>query len=106
MIITPVGKDDAVSAKAEEVYAALRALGVDVLLDDRSERPGVKFKDADLIGIPIRITIGKRGLEKGEAEVKERNRAEADSLPFDGLAEAIAAKVRTGGGRLLEATKG
>jgi prolyl-tRNA synthetase len=101
VLVTPVGKDDAVNAKGEEVYAALRAAGVDVLLDDRDERPGVKFKDADLIGIPIRITIGKRGLEAGEAEVKGRTESEAEALPFDGLASVIAERVRAQGGRLL-----
>jgi len=100
VLVTPVGKDDAVMQKGEEVYEALRAAGIDALLDDRSERPGVKFKDADLIGIPIRITIGKRGLESGEAEVKGRDEADAESVPFDGLANAIAKRVEDGGGRL------
>ncbi len=87
--------------KGEEVYRALRAAGVDALLDDRSERPGVKFKDADLIGIPIRITIGKRGLSAGTAEVKDRGAPEAEAVPFDGLVAVIAARVEAGGGRLL-----
>jgi prolyl-tRNA synthetase len=51
---------------------ALSEKGVDVLIDDRKERPGVKFKDADLIGIPVRVTIGPKTLEKGGAEVKGR----------------------------------
>ncbi len=57
---------------AEDLYNQLNAAGVETLLDDRNERPGVKFKDADLIGIPVRITIGPKGLAQGEVEVKYR----------------------------------
>ena len=64
VIITLVKPDDEVqSALAEEIYEKLEAVGVEVLLDDRKERPGVKFKDADLIGIPVRITVGKLAAE-------------------------------------------
>ena len=56
VIVTPLGKEDAPLVKATEIYEALRAQGVEVLLDDRNERPGVKFKDADLLGIPVRVT--------------------------------------------------
>ncbi|MEA3386358.1 MAG: His/Gly/Thr/Pro-type tRNA ligase C-terminal domain-containing protein, partial [Thermodesulfobacteriota bacterium] len=56
----------------------LMAQGVDVLLDDRKERPGVKFKDADLLGIPLKIVVGKRLKEKGEVEIK--NRATGDTI--------------------------
>jgi prolyl-tRNA synthetase len=59
-------------AAAEEIYQELTAVGVEVLYDDRDERPGVKFKDADLIGIPLRITIGPKSLAQGEVEVKNR----------------------------------
>jgi prolyl-tRNA synthetase len=54
------------------LYAALTTAGVEVLLDDRDERPGVKFKDADLIGIPFRIGIGEKSLARGEVEIKPR----------------------------------
>ena len=57
---------------AEKIYAELSAKGVDVILDDRDERPGVKFKDADLVGFPIRIAIGEKSLAKGEVELKRR----------------------------------
>jgi prolyl-tRNA synthetase len=60
---------------AEKLYAELVAQGVDVILDDRDERPGVKFKDADLIGFPIRVSIGEKSLAKGEVEIKPRNGA-------------------------------
>jgi len=65
-------KDAATSGIAEGFYNEMQALGYDVLLDDRDERPGVKFKDADLLGMPVRVVIGKRGLESGEIEVVER----------------------------------
>ncbi len=61
---------------AEKIYRELEAAGVEVLLDDRDERAGVKFNDADLIGIPIRVTVGARGLEKGVVEVKWREKEE------------------------------
>jgi prolyl-tRNA synthetase len=60
---------------AEKFYAELAAAGVDVILDDRDERPGVKFKDADLVGFPIRIALGEKALAKGEVEVKPRTGA-------------------------------
>jgi prolyl-tRNA synthetase len=72
--ITPlsVAADSAVMQMAEKIYAALNAEKIDVLLDDRDERAGVKFKDADLVGFPIRISIGEKSLAKGEVEVKKR----------------------------------
>ena len=72
--ITPlaVAPDSAVMKLAEQIYAELTASGIDVILDDRDERPGVKFKDADLVGFPIRIGIGEKSLAKGEVELKRR----------------------------------
>ncbi len=72
--ITPlaVGADTAVMKLAEQIYAELTAKGVDVILDDRDDRPGVKFKDADLVGFPIRLAIGEKSLAKGEVELKRR----------------------------------
>ena len=72
--ITPlaVGADTAVMKLAEQIYAELSAKGVDVILDDRDDRPGVKFKDADLVGFPIRLAIGEKSLAKGEVELKWR----------------------------------
>jgi prolyl-tRNA synthetase len=57
---------------AEQFYSELSAAGVEVILDDRDERPGVKFKDADLVGFPIRLGLGERSLAKGEVEIKIR----------------------------------
>ena len=88
VIITPIGKDEAPLAKATELYDSLRAEGVEVLLDDRSERPGVKFKDADLLGIPVRITVGSRGLKQGTVELKKRTDSESQDVPMDGAAAA------------------
>ena len=74
-------------ALAEKIYSDLTAAGVEVLIDDRNERPGVKFKDADLIGIPLRITVGRRAGE-GIVEVKRRDSDEAVEMTAD---EAVAA---------------
>jgi len=80
------GKSEAVKTAADALYADLRAAGIDVLLDDRDERPGVMFADAELIGIPHRVTLGERGLKDGVIEYQPR-RAEADS---DSGARAVA----------------
>jgi len=64
--------DEKVHQVSEKIYLDLQAQGLDVLMDDRDERPGVKFKDADLIGMPVRIVIGRKGLENGEIEIVER----------------------------------
>jgi len=65
-------KDDQVREAAEKIYQQLLAEDIEVLLDDRDERPGIKFKDADLIGIPLRVTVGARNLKEGNVELKER----------------------------------
>ena len=72
--ITPlvVAPDSAVMKLAEQIYAELIAKGVDVIIDDRDDRPGVKFKDADLVGFPIRIAIGEKSLANGQVELKRR----------------------------------
>jgi prolyl-tRNA synthetase len=66
-------------AAAEEIYAACRAAGFEVLLDDRDERPGVKFKDADLLGMPVRITVGNALAKEGVVEIKERRAPRRES---------------------------
>ncbi|MCA9607870.1 MAG: proline--tRNA ligase, partial [Myxococcales bacterium] len=92
--LTPIGKDDAPFELAEKLYAELGELGIEVLLDDRRERPGVKFKDADLIGVPLRVTIGDRGLKEGTLELKARTADAADKIPVEGAAARIAEAVR------------
>jgi prolyl-tRNA synthetase len=75
--ITPlnVAPGSAVMQRAEQIYAGLTARGVDVILDDRNDRPGVKFKDSELVGFPIRVGIGEKSLAKGEVEIKPRTGA-------------------------------
>jgi len=78
-------KDEAITAAANDLYGQLSKNGIEVLLDDRDERPGSKFKDADLLGIPYRIMVGKSFSEKGEVEIRDRATGTTLSLP---LAEA------------------
>ena len=73
---------------AETLVAELEAAGVSVLLDDRAERPGVKFKDADLLGLPLRVNVGERALAKGMIEVRDRRRGQLEAVP---MAHACAA---------------
>lgn len=91
VVICPIGfdKSDAVKLAANQLYADLLAAGIDVLLDDRGERPGVMFAEADLMGIPHRLVIGERGLAEGLVEYKARTSAEAQSLPLVNLAAAV-----------------
>ena len=89
VVIVPVNyqKSERVRSVADELYAALGAAGVDVLLDDRDARPGVKFADAELIGIPHRLTIGERTLAAGKLEYRHRRETESTEIP---LADAVA----------------
>ncbi|MEK6794007.1 MAG: proline--tRNA ligase [Spirochaetota bacterium] len=87
MIICALDKDRSIMDEAERVYNELSRAGADVLLDDRDERPGVKFNDADLIGIPIRITIGKRGVAAGTAEFKLRRDKDKADVPLAAIVE-------------------
>jgi len=85
-------KTEEITKAAESFYSQLQEQGLEVLLDDRDERPGIKFKDADLIGIPYRITIGKRFLQEGEVEVRTRDDGKTQSLSLDrALAEVVSA---------------
>jgi prolyl-tRNA synthetase len=88
VILLPVSVSDERSmAEAERLYAALQAAGLDVLLDDRDMRPGPKFKDADLVGVPVRVTLGERNLKDGNAEVYYRAEDRTDLVP---LADVVA----------------
>jgi prolyl-tRNA synthetase len=95
--ITPlaVAPDSAVMKLAEQLYAELNAKGVEVILDDRDERPGVKFKDADLVGFPIRLGIGEKSLAKGEVEVKRRG-GELTLVKADQAVQRVLELVQTG----------
>ena len=86
-------QDAAVREAADKLYAELTAAGVDVLLDDRDERAGVKFKDADLIGLPLRIAIGKKGLAEGKVEWKPRGAKEVELVPLGEIAQRAKAAV-------------
>lgn len=92
VIIIPVNahKSEAVAEASEKLYRELMAAGVEVLMDDREGvRPGAKFADAELIGIPHRIVIGDRGLEKGVVEYQYRRDGESKDVPVDGIAALI-----------------
>lgn len=84
-----------VAAKAEALAAELEARGIDVFMDDRAERPGVKFKDADLIGLPVRVVAGAKGLAKGGFEVRARTEKESAVIAPEAAAEAIAQLLKT-----------
>jgi len=90
-VVVPVKWDDeATRNAAEAIYEELGRLGVDVLIDDRDERAGVKFNDADLIGIPYRVTLGPRGVAKGIAEIKRRRDGETTEVEIASAAEHVA----------------
>jgi len=81
-------RDEKVSGTAEEIYQSLTKLGLEVLLDDRDERPGFKFKDADLLGMPVRVVVGKKALDQGEIEVVIRKTKEVRKVsPANAVAE-------------------
>lgn len=83
------GKSDPTFKLAEQEYKKMNASGIEVLFDDREESAGVKFADADLIGIPIRIVIGERGLQDGKIEVKKRSEDESIMIPLDELTKYV-----------------
>ena len=83
-----------VAATAEKIYGEIQGQGLDVLIDDRDVRPGVKFKDADLLGIPVRINVGARNLKNGRVEMKLRTEAESVLIPTQEAPKMIAAKVK------------
>ena len=88
--IVAAGKEPEVLQTCAELEVQLMASGVEVLYDDRDERPGVKFKDADLLGIPIRITVGKKALAENVVEIKQRRGAEVVKVPIHGAAAHVA----------------
>ncbi len=86
-------QNPAVLEHALALERSLTAAGIEVLTDDRDQRPGFKFKDADLIGIPLRVVVGERGLKDGTVEIKWRGQAEAKQVPAASAAEAIVAEI-------------
>jgi prolyl-tRNA synthetase len=93
--ICPIGMDRsaAVKAAAEELYAQLLAAKVDVILDDRGERPGAMFADWELIGVPHRVVLGDRGLQAGEVEYQQRRDTEATKVSLDAIVEHVLARL-------------
>ena len=96
VVVVPINyqKSERVRRAADQLYEDLGAAGIDVLLDDRDARPGVKFADAELIGIPHRLVIGDRGLESGKLEYRHRRDSESTEIPAADVVAYIEGKVR------------
>ncbi|OZI55624.1 proline--tRNA ligase [Bordetella genomosp. 5] len=97
VVICPVGwgKSETVRNKATELYESLKARGVDVILDDRDARPGVMFAEWELIGVPLRVTVGERGLNDGVIEVQARRESEAAKIPAESALQTVLDKLET-----------
>ena len=95
--VCPVGwaKSEAVRERACRIYEALREAGVDVVLDDRGERPGVMFADWELIGVPHRLTVGDRGLADGVVEYNARAGGDAQRVPVGEVVESVLQRIRS-----------
>jgi prolyl-tRNA synthetase len=95
VLILPINfQEEKVRTVAVELYQELARNGIEVLLDDRDERPGVKFKDADLIGVPLRVTVGGKGLAKGVVELRRRRDGKVEELPLSEAAGQLCALIR------------
>lgn len=96
VVLCPMGYDrsDAVREQADKLYAQLQEAGIDVILDDRGERPGVMFADWELIGVPHRLVIGDRGLKEGKLEYQARRDTEATLLPVEDAGRVVIEKVK------------
>ncbi|MCS7087756.1 MAG: His/Gly/Thr/Pro-type tRNA ligase C-terminal domain-containing protein [Thermoflexales bacterium] len=94
--LVALGKDEAVVSTAEQLYALLARHGVEVLYDDRAESPGVKFNDADLMGVPLRLTVSTRALQAGSVEMRRRgsSKENATLVPLDAVLEHVRAALR------------
>lgn len=96
-IVVPVSlKDQESAAVAERLYSELQSLGVETVYDDRDERPGVKFKDADLVGYPLRLTIGQKALAEGKVELYDRRTRKVELIEVDKVCMEIKKKVEAG----------
>jgi len=103
VIVVPVAiKDEEQMKVAEKLYNELRTLGIDVVMDDRDERAGVKFKDADLIGIPMRVTVGKK-INEGKVEFKLRNSSDIEVIDIDTVVNRVKEEFKKNNVRLYEA---
>ena len=88
-------REEAVNTLAKKLHDELESTGIDVLLDDRDARPGFKFKDAELVGFPVRITVGKKGLADGTVDVQARRTGESRKLPPDQVVPTVREMVET-----------
>ncbi|MGW8194025.1 MAG: proline--tRNA ligase [Desulforhopalus sp.] len=96
VIIVNLGiSDETINSAAEKLYADMQASGIDVLLDDRDERPGFKFKDADLLGMPYRVTVGKGFLKNGTVEIRNRRDGKTEELTPDKAVELLRSRIQT-----------
>ena len=96
VVIVPINaKDEAQMQVAEKLYADMKNAGIDVLLDDRKDRAGVKFKDADLIGYPVRITVSPKLLDENEVEIKVRKDGATSTIKVDACAETVKEMLKT-----------
>jgi prolyl-tRNA synthetase len=86
-------REEAVTSLASKLHDELAAVGIDVLLDDRDQRPGFKFKDAELIGFPLRVTVGKRGLADGVVEIQKRRTGDTQKTAPDQVVRTITTMV-------------
>ncbi|MDR0477650.1 MAG: proline--tRNA ligase [Desulfobulbaceae bacterium] len=93
MIVNLGINDEKITACAEKLYAELQRAGIDVLLDDRDERPGAKFKDADLLGMPFRLTVGKTFLTKGLVELRERHSSASEEVAPENVAALLRGRI-------------
>jgi prolyl-tRNA synthetase len=91
VVVTPIKYEGDVKSTADRLYDELNRAGIDSILDDRDARPGFKFADADLIGFPVRINVGDRGLKEGKVELKSRKAKDAEMVPVDQAAERVKA---------------
>lgn len=99
VVITVVRADDEPTlAAAERLYRELGEMGIEVLLDDREERPGVKFADAELIGIPYRVTVGPRGVEQGTVELTARRDLSTEELSLGVVVSRLTEMIVAGRG--------
>ena len=103
VVICPVGydKSDAVREAANRLHQELLAAGVDVVLDDRGERPGAMFADWELIGVPYRVVIGERGLKEGQVEFQGRRESAAQLIPLTSIAQTITTAIHTAKNNLI-----
>jgi prolyl-tRNA synthetase len=96
-IVVTQPEHEATAATAERIYQQLLAVGIDVIIDDRAERAGVKFRDVELVGIPLRITVGSRNLADGAVELTERESGSTEKVSVDEVVERVRKAVESAG---------